>query len=213
VPPPGSIVPLAPTGPGGRILDPTVLGYVVLLAAGAVAAIGALITGLAVTAPDIREPIRLYLWWGASWLVAGLLTGAWTRLTYRNAARIAPQPVRHHIVWTWAGWILPIACWWYPLLVVRDCWRVTGQGGRPPRTGMWWALFTAYGVLSIAVNLTLRTTVQLDVFGRPQFDPEAATRFQLASSFWAVIGLLAFAYWVDVVRTVSAAQRRLARAR
>jgi hypothetical protein len=123
---------------------------------------------------------------------------------------IAPDQVRLSAVWAWLGWWVPVVCFWFPKLLVDDSWRITssvaavGARGRYRGTGLWWGLWIAYGLLG---NAASNPAIQKGIMGINNVQQGVVLALEIAV---AILGVLAFAAWVPVVRGLSQAQTDLA---
>ena len=97
---------------------------------------------------------------------------------------------------------------WFPKQIVDDSWRITssaaavGQRGRYRDTTLWWVLWIAY---LVAGNLA-RNSFQEGIMGS-DVHQGVVPALEIAV---AILGILAFAAWVPVVRGLSQAQTDLA---
>ncbi|GAB3453648.1 DUF4328 domain-containing protein [Kineococcus endophyticus] len=130
------------------------------------------------------------------WLATLVVTSVWLLRVRRNAERMSP--FHHHVRsrgWAWAGWMVPVVCWWFPFQVVRDALTASAAAhpGRLPRPplALWWGTWVASQAL---------TSTSSWVGGG--VGPAAGT-VQLLGV--AVLGV-ALAAWVRVVRTATALQ-------
>jgi hypothetical protein len=142
----------------------------------------------------------------ATWIVGSL----WLSRARENAVLIAPDRVRRSAVWAWLGWWVPIVFLWFPKQIVDDSWRITsssaavGARGRYRDTSLWWGLWIAYTLLSnYAGNLVIQEAIMGD-----DVRHGVVPALEIAV---AILGILAFAAWVPVVRGLSQAQTELAR--
>ena len=141
-----------------------------------------------------------------TWIVGSL----WLSRARENAALIAPDRVRLSAVWAWLGWWVPIVFLWFPKLIVDDSWQVTssaaaaGARGRYRGTGLWWGLWIAYGVVGGYQNRVIINRIMGDDVPVNQ---GVVPALEIAV---AILGILAFAAWVPVVRGLSQAQTDLA---
>ena len=141
-----------------------------------------------------------------TWIVGSL----WLSRAQANAMLIAPHRVRRSAVWAWLGWWVPIVSLWFPKQIVDDAWFVTSssvQGGSPRGlyrdTRLWWALWVLYLLLS---NVAGRVAIEQGLLGDDAHQG-VVPGLEVAV---AIVGALAFAAWVPVVRGVSQAQTDLA---
>jgi len=141
-----------------------------------------------------------------TWIVGSL----WLSRARENAALIAPDRVRLSAVWAWLGWWVPIVFLWFPKLIVDDSWRITssaaaaGARGRYRGTGLWWGLWIAY---LFAGKLASNPAIQKRIMGINNGHQGVVAALDIA----VLLGILAFAAWVPVVRGLSQAQTELAR--
>ena len=142
------------------------------------------------------------------WIVGSL----WLSRARQNAMLIAPDQIRRSAIWAWLGWLVPIVALWFPKQIVDDSWRITssaaavGQRGRYRDTTLWWVLWIAYNVAGNAYE----NRVFLDgIMGDDV--PVHQGVIPVLEIIAAVLGVLAFATWVPVVRGLSEAQTELAR--
>ena len=123
---------------------------------------------------------------------------------------IAPDRVRLSAVWAWLGWLVPIVFFWFPKLIVDDSWEITssaaavGQRVRDRDTTLWWVLWIAY---LVAGNLAGNSSLQEGIMGISNVHQGVVPALEIAV---AILGILAFAAWVPVVRGLSQAQTDLA---
>jgi hypothetical protein len=142
------------------------------------------------------------------WIVGSL----WLSRARQNAVLIAPDQIRRSAVWAWLGWLVPIVFLWFPKQIVDDSWRITssvaavGPRGRYRDTTLWWVLWIVYNVVGnayqnrVIINGIMGDDVPVNQGVVPALEIVAA-----------VLGVLAFATWVPVVRGLSQAQTDLAR--
>jgi hypothetical protein len=145
----------------------------------------------------------------STWIVGSL----WLSRARENAVLIAPDQVRQSAVWAWLGWWVPIVSWWFPKQIVDDSWRITsssaavGARGRYRDTSLWWGLWIAYLVLgNVDANLVIQDGTYKGLMGS---DVHEGVVLALEIVV-AILGILAFAAWVPVVRGLSQAQTDLA---
>jgi Domain of unknown function (DUF4328) len=140
-----------------------------------------------------------------TWIVGSL----WLSRARENAVLIAPDRVRLSAVWAWLGWWVPIVFLWFPKLIVDDSWRITssaaavGARGRYRGTGLWWGLWIAY---LFAGKLASNPAIQKRIMGINNVHQGVVAALDIA----VILGILAFAAWVPVVRGLSQAQTDLA---
>jgi hypothetical protein len=140
------------------------------------------------------------------WIVSSL----WLSRARENAVLIAPDRVRRSAVWVWLGWLVPIVSWWFPKQIVDDSWRITsssaavGARGRYRDTCLWWVLWIVYGLWG---NLAVNPAIPGGIMGS-DVDQGVVPALEIVV---AILGCLAFAAWVPVVRGLSQAQTELAR--
>jgi hypothetical protein len=142
------------------------------------------------------------------WIVGSL----WLSRARQNAVLIAPDQIRRSAVWAWLGWLVPIVFLWFPKQIVDDSWRITssvaavGPRGRYRDTTLWWVLWIVYNVVGnayqnrVIINGIMGDDVPVNQGVVPALEIVAA-----------VLGVLAFATWVPVVRGLSQTQTDLAR--
>jgi hypothetical protein len=142
------------------------------------------------------------------WIVGSL----WLSRARANAVLIAPDQIRRSAVWAWLGWLVPIVLLWFPKQIVDDSWRITssvaavGPRGRYRDTTLWWVLWIVYNVVGnayqnrVIINGIMGDDVPVNQGVVPALEIVAA-----------VLGVLAFATWVPVVRGLSQTQTDLAR--
>ena len=140
-----------------------------------------------------------------TWIVGSL----WLSRARENAVLIAPDRVRRSAVWAWLGWWVPVVFLWFPKQIVDDSWQITsssavvGARGRYRDTSLWWGLWIAYTLLSnYAGNLVIQEAIMGD-----DVRQGVVPALEIAV---AILGSLAFAAWVPVVRGLSQAQTDLA---
>jgi hypothetical protein len=142
-----------------------------------------------------------------TWIVGSL----WLSRARENAVLIAPDRVRLSAVWAWLGWWVPFVCLWFPKLIVDDSWEITssaagvGARGRYRATGLWWGLWIAYGVAS---KVASNPAILKGIIGINNVHQGVVPALEIGV---AILGSLAFAAWVPVVRGLSQAQTELAR--
>jgi hypothetical protein len=142
-----------------------------------------------------------------TWIVGSL----WLSRARENAVLIAPDRVRLSAVWAWLGWLVPIVFFWFPKQIVDDSWQITssaaavGQRGRYRDTNLWWGLWIAY---IVAGKLAGNSSLQKGIVGISDVHQGVVPALEIAV---AILGILAFAAWVPVVRGLSQAQTELAR--
>jgi hypothetical protein len=142
------------------------------------------------------------------WIVGSL----WLSRAQQNAMLIAPDQVRRSAVWAWLGWWVPIVCLWFPKQIVDDSWQITARAAavgprrRDRDTTLWWVLWIVYG---LAGNAYQNKTLTDAVMGNDlPVNQGVVPALEIVA---AVLGVLAFAAWVPVVRGLSQAQTELAR--
>jgi len=141
-----------------------------------------------------------------TWIVGSL----WLSRARENAVLIAPHRVRRSAVWAWLGWLVPVVLLWFPKQIVDDSWFITSSAvragdprGRYRDTRLWWGLWLVSGALS---NVVWQVAIQNGD------DPHQGIVPGLEVAV-AIVGALAFAAWVPVVRGLSQAQTDLAHGR
>ena len=101
-------------------------------------------------------------------------------------------------------------CLWFPKQVVDDSWQITssaaaaGARGRYRGTGLWWGLWIAY---LFAGKLASNPAILKGIMGINDVRQGVVPALEIAV---AILGILAFAAWVPVVRGLSQAQTDLA---
>ena len=170
-------------------------------------------------AAEGRDPAQVITAYGAAgllyflvllptWIVGSL----WLSRARQNAVLIAPDQIRRSAVWAWLGWWVPIVCLWFPKQIVDDSWRITssvaavGQRGRYRDTTLWWVLWIAYNVAGICTEN--RVIINGIMGDDVPVNQGVVPALEIAV---AILGILAFAAWVPVVRGLSQAQTELAR--
>ena len=169
-------------------------------------------------AAEGRDPAEVFTAYDAAALLYSLLLpttwivgSLWLSRARANAVLIAPNRVRLSAVWAWLGWWVPVVCFWFPKLLVDDSWHITsssaavGQRGRYRDTGLWWGLWIAYGVVG---NAASNPAILKGIMGINDVRQGVVPALEIAV---AILGILAFAAWVPVVRGLSQAQTDLAR--
>jgi hypothetical protein len=141
------------------------------------------------------------------WIVGSL----WLSRARQNAVLIAPDQVRRSASWVWLGWLVPIVSLWFPKQIVDDSWRITSSiAAVAPRdryrdTTLWWVLFVVY---SVATNVYGNKRFTDAIWGNDvPVNQGVVPALEIVA---AVLGCLAFAAWVPVVRGLSQAQTELA---
>jgi hypothetical protein len=110
--------------------------------------------------------------------------------TFAEAANPAAR-FAHGRGWTWLGWLVPIAFLWIPYQVVRDIrGAVLPDGQRRVALGLWWPFWLLSG---------------LHVLASIWVDAEIAARAVPAAAL-----IIAFVFWVRIVRETTRAQEKLA---
>lgn len=90
-------------------------------------------------------------------VVSALVAGAgWLRRARNNAAALFPwfSPSRG-LVWTWAGWVVPVVWWWFPFQIVGDVERATRGSARPRVLRAWWTAFLSMMAIRVAQQYVL----------------------------------------------------------
>ncbi|MFF7971763.1 DUF4328 domain-containing protein [Streptomyces sp. NPDC007905] len=80
----------------------------------------------------------------AVWLACGVVFLCWLYRLRLNAEVFSPDGHRKPRAWVIAGWIVPLAGFWYPRRIVLDIWDASRSGGGRARHGLvnaWWALW------------------------------------------------------------------------
>ncbi|SOD84270.1 DUF4328 domain-containing protein [Streptomyces sp. Ag109_G2-15] len=80
----------------------------------------------------------------AMWLVCAVVFLVWLYRVRVNAEVFRPDGHSKARAWVIAGWVVPLANFWYPRRVVLDVWDASGPAGARPRHGLvnlWWALW------------------------------------------------------------------------
>ena len=199
-----------------------------LLVLGALMLLGDILS--AVTAPaavhafeaaaaEGRDPAQVITAYGAAALLYSLVLlplwivgSLWLSRARANAVLIAPDQIRRSAVWAWLGWLVPVVFLWFPKQIVDDSWRITssvaavGPRGRYRDTTLWWVLWIVYNV----VGNTYQNRVIIDAIMGDDVPVNQGVVPALEIAV-AVLGILAFAAWVPVVRGLSQAQTELAR--
>jgi hypothetical protein len=143
-----------------------------------------------------------------TWIVGSL----WLSRARQNAVLIAPDQLRRSAVWAWLGWLVPIVWFWFPKQIVDDSWRITssvaavGPRVRDRDTTLWWVLWIVY---NLAGNAYGNKALTDRIMGNDvPVNQGVVPALEIVA---AVLGVLAFAAWVPVVRGLSQAQTELAR--
>ena len=169
-------------------------------------------------AAEGRDPAQVITAYGAAgflyflvlpptWIVGSL----WLSRARQNAVLITPDQIRRSAVWAWLGWLVPIVLLWFPKQIVDDSWRITssvaavGPRGRYRDTTLWWVLWIVYNVVGNYQNRVIINGIMGDDVPVNQ---GVVPALEIAM---AILGILAFAAWVPVVRGLSQAQTDLAR--
>jgi hypothetical protein len=168
-------------------------------------------------AAEGRDPAQVITAYGAAgllyflmlptWIVGSL----WLSRARENAVLIAPDQLRRSAVWAWLGWWAPIVFLWFPKQIVDDSWQITssaaavGQRVRDRDTTLWWVLWIAY---LVAGNVAGNSSIQKGIMGINNVHQGVVLALEIAV---AILGILAFAAWVPVVRGLSQAQTEIAR--
>jgi hypothetical protein len=168
-------------------------------------------------AAEGRDPAQVITAYGAAALLSLLLLlstwivgSLWLSRARENAVLIAPDWVRRSAVWAWLGWWAPIVFLWFPKQIVDDSWQITssaaavGQRVRDRDTTLWWVLWIAY---LVAGNVAGNSSIQKGIMGINNVHQGVVLALEIAV---AILGILAFAAWVPVVRGLSQAQTDLA---
>lgn len=141
-----------------------------------------------------------------SWLVCGILWIVWQRRFVRNGSRFGP--ISPSLGWGTWGWIVPIAGWFYPQAQLANAARRTdphqllGRSGIcPPILYVWWALFVAAAIASIAASLTAGDAISAIIESGGSFGGfhEAIDRLERSSQ------LSSLSYWVSAGAALAAA--------
>jgi hypothetical protein len=142
------------------------------------------------------------------WIVGSL----WLSRARQNAMLIAPDQIRLSAVWAWLGWWVPVVSLWFPKLIVDDSWRITssvaaaGPRSRYRDTTLWWVLWIVY---DLAGNGYQNKVFTDGIMGdHVPVNQGVVPALEIVT---AVLGVLAFAAWVPVVRGLSQAQTELVR--
>jgi hypothetical protein len=168
-------------------------------------------------AAEGRDPAQVITAYGAAALLSSLLLlstwivgSLWLCRARQNAVLIAPDRIRRSAVWAWLGWFVPIVLLWLPKQIVDDSWRITssvaavGPRSRYRDTTLWWVLWIAYGV---AGNAASNPAIKNGIMGINDVHQGVVPALEIGV---AILGSLAFAAWVPVVRGLSQAQTDLA---
>ena len=169
-------------------------------------------------AAEGRDPAQVYTAYGGAALLSSLLLlstwivgSLWLSRARANAVLIAPDRIRRSAVWAWLGWLVPVVLLWFPKQIVDDSWRITssvaavGPRGRYRETTLWWVLWIVY---SGTGNLPGNPSLQKRIIDINNVHQGVLPALDIAV---AILGILAFATWVPVVRGLSQAQTELAR--
>jgi hypothetical protein len=142
------------------------------------------------------------------WIVGSL----WLSRARQNAMLIAPDQIRRSAVWAWLGWLVPVVVLWFPKQIVDDSWRITssvaavGPRGRYRDTTLWWVLWIVYNV--VGNGYQNRMIIDAIMGDHVPVNQGVVPALEIAV---AILGILAFAAWVPVVRGLSQAQTELVR--
>jgi hypothetical protein len=170
-------------------------------------------------AAEGRDPAQVITAYGAAALLYSLVLpptwivgSLWLSRARANAVLIAPDQIRRSAVWAWLGWWVPIVSLWFPKQIVDDSWQITssaaavGQRVRDRDTTLWWVLWIVYNMVGnayqnrVIINGIMGDDVPVNQGVVPALEIAVA-----------ILGVLAFAAWVPVVRGLSQAQTELAR--
>lgn len=142
----------------------------------------------------------------------------WLHRAQSNARALAPQQMRRNHVWSWFGWITPIATWFVPKQIVDDAWRVTAppeagpqSPGRRRSTTLWWTLWVPFNILSgigtrVWVSTSSRTPSGSCLCGIYTGHRGISPPLELAV---AVLAVASYAAFVPIVLGLSNAQEEL----
>lgn len=133
-------------------------------------------------------------------LVLWIVASTWLLRARRNARLMSPQA--EHVrseVWVWLGWVIPIVSFWFPYQVVRDIVRgsLGPDGPRRVTVGWWWAAW----VLPLILNPVTRGSIMEGGAVSQTTSVNASM-----ATVNAVLGVVAFAFWVRIVRAIVDAQ-------
>lgn len=141
-----------------------------------------------------------------SWLVCGILWIWWQRRYVRNAARFGP--ISPSLGWGTWGWFVPFANFFYPQAQLANAARRTdphqllGRSGvAPPILYVWWVLFAAAAIASIASSLSAGDAYEALVSSGGGFGGyhEAIDRLERAAE------LSTLSYWLSAGTALMAA--------
>jgi formate-dependent nitrite reductase membrane component NrfD len=148
----------------------------------------------------------------ALWVVTGIVFCAWFYRAHRNATRLGAEGMVYSAVWTWAGFLIPIANLVVPLHVAREVWQASdlevplGRKFDPqnstvaPVIGWWWVLSIFSGVLyGFGAGLLVATLVA---------PTPVANSAQLSLVFFVVAEFCGLASGLLAIRMVQRLQAR-----
>ncbi len=92
--------------------------------------------------------------WLAAAVASYIVTCLWLYRTRTNSQLLSARAHVRSRGWVWAGWLVPIVSWWFPLQVVRDTRRAVRPTVGNALIGWWWAAWVAYIVTTqVGTNL------------------------------------------------------------
>jgi len=131
-------------------------------------------------------------------VAAYIATCLWLLEARTQSELLTTERPRRARGWIWAGWLVPIVSFWFPLQIVRDIRNAADLGRQGPRrgpaTGLWWALWLAF---TFVVQSGLPQSIGTEV-GRQVF-----VHFAIDRTNSAVLAVAAFAVWAPLVMRIS----------
>ncbi|MFJ9813840.1 DUF4328 domain-containing protein [Streptomyces sp. NPDC101151] len=85
-----------------------------------------------------------------AWFGCAVVFLIWFYRVRVNAEVFSPDGHSKARAWTIAGWVVPLATFWYPRRVALDIWDASRPGGGPARHGLinlWWAFWLLTSVI------------------------------------------------------------------
>ncbi len=138
--------------------------------------------------------------WLAAAVASYIVTCLWLYRTRTNSQLLSARPHARSRGWVWAGWLVPIVSWWFPLQVVRDTRRAIRPTVGSALIGWWWAAWLAYFA-------TTRLGTNLLPFSGP-ISESAARALAPVETASAVLAIAACALWCTLLWRITSEQEQ-----
>lgn len=124
-------------------------------------------------------------------IVSWVVTSIWLVRTQRSARLLYPYAQqRRHPAWVVLGWVVPIANFFVPHMVVSDLTRADGRGRDV--TGWWWGTWLVWLLIGRFAQTSVSTSLGA-----------SAGATVVVNVLFIVLTVAALVFWVGVIRAIT----------